>query len=460
MIFTPGIILRLVLRSVRGRAALASRRWISWARARTWRCSSCFPSRCSAGACPAPSGRFDRAADRLPSPPDPRGDRPHTTTVGYVAGRFRETVGCPTRAAQSPLGGGLTLMGALVIAAIQIGAGIDATVSFLVMRDALVKSLIGMALALPVLRSSDWWYARRWSTSDEGRGAPPHRARGVVSRDVPASSRTEPENGPRRWRSGSRSSPVSRSRFLRALPAPLVRPGALRRRYRNQANDNRIREIRVRATRRILDRNGKVLVASRTELAVEVSPQDLPSRDRSTPGSCTSSRPSPRCRSRRSARRCERSRAAPGGPVIMKRGLGVDKVYYLRENQSSFPGVTVDACSAGVQAGRRGSPLRERRRGYRRAAQAAALPGLHQGDLVGQSGIEYEYDRYLRGSPGHQVRSTRSADPPAATKQAGRARRRRAADDRLRRGGATRQGAWARSGCPAPLLRWTLRPAR
>src|SRR3954451_18985792 len=47
--------------------------------------------------------------------------------------------------------------------------------------------------------------------------------------------------------------------------------------YRNEANDNRIREIRVQAPRGdILDRNGKVLVANRTELAVQVSPQALP----------------------------------------------------------------------------------------------------------------------------------------------------------------------------------------
>ena len=49
------------------------------------------------------------------------------------------------------LGGSLTLLGALVIAAIQIGTGIDANVSFLVVRDALVKSLIGAILAIPVL---------------------------------------------------------------------------------------------------------------------------------------------------------------------------------------------------------------------------------------------------------------------------------------------------------------------
>ena len=72
-------------------------------------------------------------------------------TVGYVAGRYREAVGRPTRAAVALLGGALTLLGAVVIAAIQIGTGIDATVSFLVVRDALVKSLIGTVLAIPVL---------------------------------------------------------------------------------------------------------------------------------------------------------------------------------------------------------------------------------------------------------------------------------------------------------------------
>ena len=71
--------------------------------------------------------------------------------VGYVAGRYRENLGRPTRGAVVLLGGSLTLLGALVIAAIQIGTGIDANVSFLVVRDALIKSLIGAILVIPVL---------------------------------------------------------------------------------------------------------------------------------------------------------------------------------------------------------------------------------------------------------------------------------------------------------------------
>ena len=88
--------------------------------------------------------------------------------------------------------------------------------------------------------------------------------------------------------------------------------------------------------------------------------------------------------------------------MILRRGLGAGKVFFLRENQSRFPGVTVERVFA---------------REYKQGALAAHLFGnvgevtaeqlelprystLEQGDVVGQSGIEYEYDRFLRGKPG------------------------------------------------------------
>src|SRR3954454_15424165 len=174
--------------------------------------------------------------------------------------------------------------------------------------------------------------------------------------------------------------------------------------YRNEANDNRIREIRVQAPRGdILDRNGKVLVANRTELAVQVSPEDLPAPgpDRARELHLLSNVTGMTMAEIRKTLQ-EGNRAAPGGPVILKKGLGVDKVYYLRENQSSFPGVSVERVFG---------------RDYRQGDIAAHLfgnvgevtaeqlkepryTGLQQGDQVGQSGIEYEYDRYLRGKPG------------------------------------------------------------
>ena len=174
--------------------------------------------------------------------------------------------------------------------------------------------------------------------------------------------------------------------------------------YRQEANDNRIREVRVQAPRGdILDRNGKVLVANRTELAVEVSPEDLP-----PPGPV---------RAREMGRLSDVTgmdkkeinkalvdgdRSAPGGPIILKKGLGVDKVYYLRENQSSFPGVTVErvftreyrqGTIAAHLFGNVGEVTAEQ-------LKQARYAGLKAGDAVGQSGIEYEYDRYLRGNPG------------------------------------------------------------
>jgi penicillin-binding protein 2 len=174
--------------------------------------------------------------------------------------------------------------------------------------------------------------------------------------------------------------------------------------YRHEANDNRIREVRVQAPRGdILDRNGKVLVANRTELAVEVSPEDLP-----PPGSARSrelhllSDVTGMDTKRIRKTLIDGDRAAPGGPVILKKGIGADKVYYLRENQGSFPGVTVErvftrdykqGTIAAHLFGNVGEVTAEQ-------LKQARYAGLGPGDSVGQSGIEYEYDRYLRGRPG------------------------------------------------------------
>jgi rod shape-determining protein MreD len=70
--------------------------------------------------------------------------------VGYVAGRYRENVGRPVRGAVPLLGAAFTLLGVLAFAAIQIGTGVDADVSTLVIRDAFLKTLLGTVLAIPV----------------------------------------------------------------------------------------------------------------------------------------------------------------------------------------------------------------------------------------------------------------------------------------------------------------------
>jgi rod shape-determining protein MreD len=70
--------------------------------------------------------------------------------VGYVAGRYRESVGRPTRGTLPLLGAGMTLLGVVAFAAIQVGTGVDADVSARVIGDAVAKTILGAALAFPV----------------------------------------------------------------------------------------------------------------------------------------------------------------------------------------------------------------------------------------------------------------------------------------------------------------------
>ncbi len=71
--------------------------------------------------------------------------------VGYVSGRYRESFGRPPNRLVPLLGAAATLLGAATLAAIQVGTGVDADVSPIVVRDALVSALFGAAIAVPVL---------------------------------------------------------------------------------------------------------------------------------------------------------------------------------------------------------------------------------------------------------------------------------------------------------------------
>ena len=174
--------------------------------------------------------------------------------------------------------------------------------------------------------------------------------------------------------------------------------------YRELANDNRVREVRVPAPRGdILDRDGKVLVTNRTQLGLQVVPDDLPKagadRKQVLRGLSAVTGMTPQ---RIESEIEEVRRISPTSPVILKRGLGAGKVFFLRENQNRFPGVTVERVfTRDYRQGTIGAHL------FGNVGEVTAeqlkLPrysSLEQGDTVGQSGIEYEYDRFLRGKPG------------------------------------------------------------
>ena len=174
--------------------------------------------------------------------------------------------------------------------------------------------------------------------------------------------------------------------------------------YLAEAKNNRTRSFRTSAPRgKILDRNGKVLVANRTSLALQVNPRKLPenpAQRRAELSHLADLTHSNLKHVRRTMH--EELKLAPAAPVTLRQDVGHDLVYYLQENQDRFPGVEVqrvfvraypDGTFAAHVLGTVGEineeELKEPR--YR---------GLQPGDKIGQEGVEDTYDHYLRGRPG------------------------------------------------------------
>jgi penicillin-binding protein 2 len=174
--------------------------------------------------------------------------------------------------------------------------------------------------------------------------------------------------------------------------------------YLAEAKNNRTREFRVSAPRgEVLDRGGKTLVANRTSLALQVNPDKLPEDPRARRIELArlaelthSSLP----RLRKTMR--EQLKLAAGAPVTLRRDVGSYLVFYLEENQDRFPGVSVQrvfvrryphGTLAAHILGNVGEVNEEQ-------LKEPAYRGLEPGDEIGQDGVEYTYDRYLRGTPG------------------------------------------------------------
>ena len=174
--------------------------------------------------------------------------------------------------------------------------------------------------------------------------------------------------------------------------------------YLAEANNNRIREIRVTAPRgEILDRNGHVLVENRTSLALQVNPQKLPGHVRERRAELarlghTAGIPVRRMRRDMS----EQLKVSRSAPVTLQRDVDYDLVYYLQEHQADFPGVAVQRVFVRrYPDGTLGAHLFGNVGEINEAElKEPRYKGLKPGDLIGQDGAEFEYDRYLRGRPG------------------------------------------------------------
>ncbi|HEV7400238.1 MAG TPA: penicillin-binding protein 2 [Solirubrobacterales bacterium] len=174
--------------------------------------------------------------------------------------------------------------------------------------------------------------------------------------------------------------------------------------YLAEAKNNRTRSYRVSAPRgEILDRNGKVLVANRTSLALQVNPRKLPEDPAQRRAELSHLAGLTHSTLRRVRKTMHKElKLAPAAPVTLRQDVGHYLVYYLQENQSRFPGVETqrvfvrdypDGTLAAHVLGSVGEIEEEQLKEPRHR-------DLQPGDKIGQSGVEDIYDRYLRGKPG------------------------------------------------------------
>lgn len=174
--------------------------------------------------------------------------------------------------------------------------------------------------------------------------------------------------------------------------------------YLAEAKNNRTRSFLTSAPRgKILDRNGKVLVANRTSLALQVNPRKLPEdpAERHAELSRLAGLTHSTLKHLRQTMH-EELKLAPAAPVTLRRDVGHYLVYYLQENQDRFPGVEVqrvfvraypDGTLAAHLLGNVGEISEKQLKEPR-------YKGLQPGDEIGQEGVEDTYDKYLRGRPG------------------------------------------------------------
>jgi penicillin-binding protein 2 len=186
--------------------------------------------------------------------------------------------------------------------------------------------------------------------------------------------------------------------------------------YLAQANNNRVREIKIAAPRgKIVDRNGHTLVDNRPAQVVQIAPDKLPkSQEAKTQLYTRLGRVLHMTRRQIRTDVREQLQAVPFSAAIVKTDVSPTVVDYLSEHQRSFPGVTVDklwlreyphheiaAHIFGTVGEVTAQQLKERR-----------YAGVAEGDRIGQSGIESSYDRFLRGKNGaRRVVVDASGDP-------------------------------------------------
>jgi penicillin-binding protein 2 len=192
--------------------------------------------------------------------------------------------------------------------------------------------------------------------------------------------------------------------------------------YVQQANANRERDLPIASPRGlIVARGGQSIVSSKVTNAVQVVPSALPPKG------------APRLALYRrlgallgmSPRRIEalvvKGRTdVPYAPVTIKTDAGPGVLTVLAERQNDFPGVVQQPVS--IRAYPYGQ-MAAQVLGYvgqvsEPELKLRAFHGVHAGTVVGQEGLEYYYDRYLRGRTGVQRVEVNASGYPVPSKLA------------------------------------------
>jgi penicillin-binding protein 2 len=172
-----------------------------------------------------------------------------------------------------------------------------------------------------------------------------------------------------------------------------------------EAKNNRTRSTKIIAPRgKILSRNGQVLVDNRTSLALQVDPAKLPEDEAEETAELKQigelvHMQLPQVRKRIAE---EEKIVAAGAPITVRRDVGYQLIYYIEEHKGNFPGVTVEKVfvrnypeedRAAQVLGHTGEVSEEE-------LESGPYKGTEPGEVVGKEGLEYSYDKVLRGTPG------------------------------------------------------------
>ncbi|MBS1888975.1 MAG: penicillin-binding protein 2 [Actinobacteria bacterium] len=172
-----------------------------------------------------------------------------------------------------------------------------------------------------------------------------------------------------------------------------------------QATNNRTRELKILAPRgKILARNGEVLVDNRTSLALQVDPSKLPKQTAARMAELKEIGELVHMSLKQVENKLEEEVkvVASGAPLTVRREVGYNLIYYIEERPGKFPGVTVERVfvrnypnetEAAHLLGHTGQVDQEE-------LEKGPYKGLEPGEVVGKEGVEYTYDKYLRGTPG------------------------------------------------------------